>query len=71
MATTTFNGPVRSQNGFKDVTVAANTGTETTNISITYDGANSVVILNNLPTSDPAVVGQLWNNAGVLTVSAG
>jgi len=71
MANTTFNGPVRSENGFKDITVAANTGVETTNFSITYDGSNSVVIFSNLPTADPAVAGQLWSNAGVLTVSAG
>ena len=31
MANTTFNGPVRSQNGFEDITIAAVTGTETTN----------------------------------------
>jgi hypothetical protein len=29
------------------------------------------VIMANLPTSDPSVVGQLWNNAGVLNISAG
>lgn len=29
------------------------------------------VIFNNLPGSDPNVVGQLWNNSGILTVSAG
>jgi len=71
MANTTFNGPVRSENGFKDITKNASTGAETTNISITYDGTNSVVILSDLPTSDPSVVGQLWSNSGVLTVSAG
>jgi len=71
MANTTFNGPVRSENGFKDITVAANTGIESTNISITYDGTNSVVILSDLPTSDPSVAGQLWSDSGVLTVSAG
>lgn len=71
MANTTFTGPVRSENGFKDITKAANTGAVTTNISITYDGTNSVVILNDLPTSDPSVAGQLWSNSGVLTVSAG
>jgi hypothetical protein len=71
MANTTFQGPVRSENGFKDITVAANTGVETENFSITYDGTNSVVIFSDLPTSDPTVAGQLWNNAGVLTVSAG
>ena len=31
MANTTFNGPVRSENGFKDISVAAGTGAETTN----------------------------------------
>lgn len=71
MANTTFNGPVRSENGFKDITKNASTGAVTTNISITYDGTNSVVILNDLPTSDPSVAGQLWSNSGVLTVSAG
>ena len=30
-----------------------------------------LVYLRNLPTADPEVVDQLWNNAGVLTVSAG
>lgn len=29
------------------------------------------VIMSNLPTSDPGVAGQLWNNSGVLNVSAG
>lgn len=28
-------------------------------------------LLSALPTVDPAVAGDLWNNAGVLTVSAG
>ena len=71
MANTTFQGPVRSQNGFKDITKAANTGTITENISVTHDGTNSVVIFKDLPTSDPSVAGQLWNDSGVLTVSAG
>ena len=71
MATTTFNGPVRSENGFKDITKNASTGAVTENISITYDGTNSVVIISDLPTSDPSVAGQLWSNSGVVTVSAG
>jgi hypothetical protein len=29
------------------------------------------IMIENLPTADPAYVGALWNNAGVLTVSAG
>jgi hypothetical protein len=71
MANTTFDGPVRSQAGFKDITKAANTGVVTENISISHDGANSVVIFKDLPTADPTVAGQLWNNLGVLNVSAG
>lgn len=71
MANTTFQGPVRSENGFKDITKAAGTEAVTENISISHDGANSVVIFKDLPTADPSVAGQLWSNAGVLTVSAG
>jgi hypothetical protein len=71
MANTTFNGPVRSENGFKDISKASGTGVVTENISITHDGTNSVVIIKDLPTSDPTVAGQLWSNSGVVTVSAG
>ena len=71
MANTTFNGPVRSENGFKEITKNATTGVVTENISITHDGTNSVVIISDLPTADPEVVGQLWSDSGVVTVSAG
>ena len=33
--------------------------------------SNATLSMTNLPTSDPAVAGQLWNNSGALTVSAG
>lgn len=33
--------------------------------------ASGVVTFSGLPISDPTVAGQLWNNSGVLTVSAG
>jgi len=33
--------------------------------------ANSIVILSNLPTSDPSNAGQLYNDGGTLKVSAG
>ena len=49
----------------------ASDGAVTENISITHDGTNSVVIIKDLPTSDPSVAGQIWSNSGVLTVSAG
>ena len=71
MANTTFSGPVRSENGFKDITKNATTGVVTENISITHDGTNSVIIISDLPTSDPSVAGQIYSNSGVLTVSAG
>lgn len=38
-------------------------------VTLTVSGSN--VILNGLPTSDPAVAGALWNNGGVITRSAG
>lgn len=70
MATTTFSGPVVSNNGFVGNVAGAVVAT-----SITAVGAvsltNAVISMPNLPTSDPAVAGQLWNNSGVLTVSAG
>jgi hypothetical protein len=42
-----------------------------------FDGTNWVpttgsnLILSALPTADPVVAGQLWNDAGTLKVSAG
>ncbi len=36
-----------------------------------YSGTKSVVLFQNLPTSDPHIVGQVWSNSGVLTLSAG
>ena len=58
MATTTFTGPVVSKNGFSSAG-----GTFTIN--------SEIVIMKNLPTTDPTNAGQLWNNAGALAVSAG
>jgi hypothetical protein len=74
MATTTFSGPVVSNNGF----VGAVSGAVTGAVAATTLSASGVVSLTNasismtaLPTSDPLVAGRLWNNSGVLTVSAG
>lgn len=77
MSATTFSGPVRSEGGFQTVTKSATTGATT--VTATLGAATSindltvadVVIFSGLPTSDPLVAGQLWSNAGVLTVSAG
>lgn len=75
MARTTFSGPVASTNGF----IGAVTGNVTGNVTGSVAGpvaattlsASGAITFASLPTSDPAVAGQLWNNAGVLTVSAG
>lgn len=47
-------------------TQAAGTGTDR---GLTIDAAD--LNFSNLPTSDPSVAGQLWNDAGTLKVSAG
>jgi hypothetical protein len=33
--------------------------------------SNNTLSMTNLPTADPKVAGQLWNNLGILSVSAG
>lgn len=77
MSNTTFQGPVRSENGFQTVTKSATTGAAT--VTATFGAATTiedltasgVVIFSDLPTSDPAVAGQLYVTAGALMVSAG
>lgn len=77
MANTSFNGPVRSENGFQVITINGSTGTVTVNAtyganaSVVNLAASGTVTLSNLPVADPNVAGQIWSNSGVLTVSAG
>jgi hypothetical protein len=70
MASTTFSGPVTSTNGFIGAVTA--TGVASGELAVTGDsdllGAANVIVI---PTVDPAVAGAIWNNAGVLSVSAG
>ncbi len=66
MAQTRFSGPVVSDNGFEGEMTATDL---TTTGTVTVDG--TTVVIADLPETDPEVVGQLWNNAGVLSVSAG
>ena len=63
MAQTTFSGPVVSQGGF----VGNTTGTVTAN----GFASTGVMFIAGLPTVDPHQAGLVWNNNGVLTVSAG
>ena len=69
MASTTFSGPVTSTNGFVGDTTGDVTGNVTGNL--TGDVTGNVTGYIILPTSDPAVAGALWNNAGTITISAG
>ena len=52
MANTTFNGPVRSENGFQIVATAASTGTETTTLNLDSNGnfTTNVLGINIQPT---------------------
>ena len=82
MGTTTFTGPVVSNNGFTgnvtgnvtgdvtgEVTGAVDATTITASGEVTLDG--TTITITGLPTSDPAVAGQLWDSAGTLSVSQG
>ena len=84
MANTTFTGPVRSENGFQSVTKNATTGAVTADSTFGDDTTigNDLTVGGDLdaqgtanifvvPTSDPGVVGALWNDDGTLSVSAG
>jgi len=65
MANTTFTGPVISTNGFQGDVTGDVTG------AITGDVTGNVTGYIILPSSDPEVVGALWNDGGTITVSAG
>jgi hypothetical protein len=38
---------------------------------VTIDVASEAFTITGLPTVDPEIAGRLWNNSGVLTISAG
>jgi hypothetical protein len=52
MANTTFNGPVRSENGFEQISIASSTGTVTTNFDI--DSSGNITDVGSI-TSDGAI----------------
>lgn len=73
MASTTFSGPVTSTNGFVgavtgNVTGAVVATTISASGNATLSGTANVIII---PTVDPGVAGAIWNDGGVLSVSAG
>jgi len=64
MANTTFNGPVRSQNGFQSISVDSTTGAVTTNA--TFDAATTVTSL----TASGAVSGASLSATGNVTADS-
>jgi len=69
MSTTTFSGPVVSQNGFVGTVTGAVTATTVTATGVLSATSTANVIV--IPTSDPGVAGAIWNNGGTLSISAG
>jgi len=70
MSRTTFSGPVKSDNGFEGNVVGNVTGGVAGAVAATTLSASGAVTMT-LPTTDPAVAGQLWNDTGTVKVSAG
>jgi len=83
MANSTFNGPVRSQNGFQSVSVNATSGAVTTTATLgtatsvttlavsgnsTLSGSANVLVI---PTTDPGVAGAIWFDTPDLKISTG
>lgn len=62
MVDKTYQTKVYHKNGGDEVVVASGG-------QLTVESGGKVIV--TLPTADPAVAGQLWSNAGVVTVSAG
>ena len=72
MANTTFNGPVRSEGGFKQITKTASTGAVTENYSVSSTGqvtaaASTTIFQYNYITCPPPITTLMANSAiGVL-----
>ena len=68
LATTDVAGGGTGGTSLDGAGIVTKTGTQTVSGTKTFSAV--VVKMTNLPTSDPGVTGQLWNNSGVLTISA-
>jgi len=77
---TNYTGDLTIQNNTDDgdVIFQSDDGSGGTTPYLTLDGGDVSTIVNtikvlmpNLPTSDPSVAGQLWNDSGTLKISAG
>ena len=64
MANTTFNGPVRSENGFQDITKNATTGAVTSTMTLqTYEA--TITVANGATTGKEAAIGMSGFSTGV------
>lgn len=70
MSRTTFSGPVKSDNGFEGNVTGNVVGGVAGAVAATTLSASGDVTMT-LPTTDPVVAGQLWNDTGTVKVSAG
>ena len=72
MANTTFNGPVRSENGFQTVSINQSTGTVTT--TATFDAATSVTSLaatGSVTAASLSATGNVTADSNVALVAGG
>lgn len=65
-----YEPKVYKEQGGNRQTVAPGGSLKVGNAILTVNAAGQVIV-TGLPTANPAVAGALWNNSGVLTVSAG
>jgi hypothetical protein len=63
MANSTFNGPVRSENGFEQISVAAATGVVTTNFDI--DASGNISSSGTIAARQPIIT--TWEASGAIT----
>lgn len=68
-----FGGVTGSNGHGLDTWISAGDGStgDGGNLRLSAGTPNGVVLVPNLPTADPLVANALWNNSGVLTISAG
>ena len=69
---------IRNTTDDKDILLQTDNGSGGVTSYIQLDGSDlstkiltQKLIISNLPTSDPGVDGQVWNNSGVLNISSG
>jgi hypothetical protein len=65
-----YSGKVHRDVGGDKLTAEAGGVVAIGNMVFTVNAAGKAIV-TGVPTADPLVAGQLWNNSGVLTVSTG